>query len=163
MSQRTEPASDETFLLRAVALGRRGMEAREGGPFGAVVVQDGRIVGEGWNRVLAANDPTAHAEIEAVRDACRRLGRHELESCVLYASAEPCPMCLAALYWARIDRIVFAAPAAEAAAVGFDDRFIREQLCRPLAARSLPELPHPLDEARQLLADYAADPDRVRY
>jgi tRNA(Arg) A34 adenosine deaminase TadA len=111
-------------MRAAIALARRGVTAGDGGPFGAVVVREGRILGRGWNRVIVDRDPTAHAEMAAIRDACRRLRVFHLEGCTLYSACEPCPMCLAAAYWARIPRIVYGAGAADAAALGFDDRRI---------------------------------------
>jgi guanine deaminase len=98
---------DDQFLARAIALAQQGSENGEGGPFGAVIVHDGKIIAEGWNRVVASGDPTAHAEISAIRSACAALGNFHLTGCTLYASSEPCPMCLSAAYWARIERIVF--------------------------------------------------------
>jgi tRNA(Arg) A34 adenosine deaminase TadA len=154
---------DERFLRRAIELSRHGMEAGDGGPFGAVVVRGVEVIGEGWNRVVCCNDPTAHAEVEAIRAACRRLGTFRLSGCVLYASAEPCPMCLAAIYWARIDRIVFAGSAADAAAIGFDDALFYEQLGRAPDLRQVPQVQMLREEALAVMRDYAANPDRVRY
>ncbi len=113
--------TDDQFLAHAIDLARKGSELGEGGPFGAVIVRDGKIIGEGWNRVVATHDPTAHAEIIAVRTACAAVDCFHLPKTTLYASSEPCPMCLAAAYWARIERIVFANSRAEAAAIGFCD------------------------------------------
>src|SRR5713226_3619217 len=110
----------ERFMRRAIALGRRGLKAGHGGPFGAVVVRRGAIVGEGWNRVVATGDPTAHGEIVAIRAAGRRLGSFRLSGCDLYTSGEPCLMCLSAIYWARIDRIFFGFTVGAAARIGFD-------------------------------------------
>ncbi|MDZ4083855.1 MAG: nucleoside deaminase, partial [Bdellovibrionales bacterium] len=97
----------QDFMRRAIELSRRNMQTGAGGPFGAVIVKDGKIVGEGWNKVTSINDPTAHAEVEAIRDACKNLSTFELKDCELYTSCEPCPMCLAATYWARIGAIYF--------------------------------------------------------
>jgi guanine deaminase len=140
MSVVTDPPADaEQLIARAVEAGRAGMRARLGGPFGAVVVAaDGSVVGEGCNRVTSANDPTAHAEIVAIRAACVRLEAFSLDGCTLYTSCEPCPMCLAAAYWARIDRIVYSASRADAAAGGFDDALIYEEIGRPLEDRQIP-------------------------
>ena len=116
------PGGAEAHLLRAVAAGRAGMLAGQGGPFGAVIVgPDGQPIAEGCNRVTSANDPTAHAEVSAIRAACAALGTFKLEGCTLYTSCEPCPMCLAAAYWARVDGIVYGASREDAAAAGFDD------------------------------------------
>ena len=112
---------DERFMRRAVELSREGMEQGAGGPFGAVIAKDGRAVGEGWNHVTSGNDPTAHAEVVAIRAAAAALGTPDLSGCTLYASCEPCPMCLAAALWARIDRVVYGASHADAALSGFDE------------------------------------------
>jgi len=125
------------YMLEAIRLGGQGMARGDGGPFGAVIVRDKRIVGRGWNRVLADKDPTAHAEITAIRDACRRLGHHWLPQCRIYVSCEPCPMCLAAIYWARIETIVYGADRKDAAAIGFLDQDLYRQLALPADQRSL--------------------------
>ncbi|MFW5832472.1 MAG: nucleoside deaminase [Pseudomonadota bacterium] len=127
---------DAALLQRAIDLAVANVTAG-GGPFGAVVVKDGRIVAEGGNRVTADLDPTAHAEIQAIRAACRALGTFSLEGCVLYSSCEPCPMCLAAAHWARLDRVVFAADRHDAAAADFDDAVLYDEVARPLEARRL--------------------------
>jgi guanine deaminase len=128
---------EAALLARAIALGVANVAAG-GGPFGAVIAQDGRIVAEGANRVTASCDPTAHAEIVAIREAGRALGRFSLEGLTLYASCEPCPMCLAACYWARLDRVVFAADRFDAQEAGFDDAHIYAELAKPAEARALP-------------------------
>jgi guanine deaminase len=128
----------EEFMRRAIALGIENVRSGKGGPFGAVVVKDGRIVAEGANRVTATNDPTAHAEIVAIREACRVLGVFQLSGCDLYTTCEPCPMCLGAIYWARPARVFYACVAADAAAVGFDDAFIYEELKHPPGERRMP-------------------------
>jgi tRNA(Arg) A34 adenosine deaminase TadA len=139
------------------------MAAGAGGPFGAVIVKDGRIVGEGWNRVTSTNDPTAHAEVVAIREACRALGTFKLDGAVLYTSCEPCPMCLAATYWARIGRIVYANSRADAAAIGFDDDFLYREIPLPLEARSIPIVRALAGEAIRVFEDWAAKPDRIAY
>lgn len=116
------------FMRRAIALGKENVRTGGGGPFAAVVVKDGRIIAEGVNRVTTTNDPTAHAEVVAIREACRTLGIFQLEGCELYTTCEPCPMCLGAIYWARPARVYYACLASDAAAVGFDDAFIYEEL-----------------------------------
>lgn len=153
----------ERFLRRAIELSRLGMEAGDGGPFGAVVVRDGQIVGEGWNRVVRDIDPTSHAEVVAIRDACRRLGQFRLTGCQIFTSAEPCPMCLAAIYWGRLDRIVFASSATDAALIGFDDAFFYEQLGLPAERRQVPQVQALREEALVVFRDYAAKADRVPY
>jgi guanine deaminase len=150
-------------MRRAIALGRRGMKAGEGGPFGAVIVRNGRIVGEGWNRVLASNDPTAHGEIVAIRDAGRRLKSFSLAGCDLYTSGEPCPMCLSAIHWARIERVFFGFTVKDAARIGFDDQRIYRQLARPRGRRRIPEIQLLAKEARRVVREYAANPRRARY
>src|SRR5579863_369776 len=115
---------DKEYIREAIELARRGVSAGLGGPFGCVIVRHGQVVGRGSNEVTSSNDPTAHAEIVAIRDACRQLGHYQLTDCVLYASCEPCPMCLGAIYWARPKRVVYAAPRGQAAAAGFDDGLI---------------------------------------
>ena len=129
---------NEQFMQRAIALAVQNVQSGRGGPFAALVVKDGKVVAEGANQVTSTNDPTAHAEIVAIRAACRALGDFQLVGCDLYTTCEPCPMCLGAIYWARPARIFYAASAADAASAGFDDAFIYEEIRRPLDARSLP-------------------------
>ena len=126
------------FLDEAIRLAVEGMESFAGGPFGAVVVKDEVVIGRGYNRVTSTNDPTAHAEIVAIREACRRLGTFSLAGCEIYSSCEPCPMCLAAGYWARLDRIYYANTREEAAAIGFDDLHFYRELALGPEQRSLP-------------------------
>ncbi|MEW8294632.1 MAG: nucleoside deaminase [Candidatus Thiodiazotropha sp.] len=126
---------DEAFMTEALMLAKRGIELGDGGPFGAVLVLDGRIIGRGWNQVVKLNDPTAHAEILAIRDACARAKRFHLPGSVLYTSCEPCPMCLSAVYWTRIERLVYAAGADDAAAIGFSDSEIKAELDKPAKDR----------------------------
>jgi guanine deaminase len=126
------------FMRRAIALALENVRSSKGGPFASVVVKEHRIIAEGTNRVTATNDPTAHAEIVAIREACRVLGDFQLTGCDLYTTCEPCPMCLGAIYWARPARIFYAATAADAAAAGFDDDFIYHELKLPPAARRIP-------------------------
>ncbi len=140
---------DEQFLRESLRLAALGMERGEGGPFGALVVRGTEVLGRGWNRVLATNDPTAHAEVVAIREACNRVRSYWLVGCTLYSSCEPCPMCLAAAYWARIPRLVFAAGREDAAAIGFADRELYRQLALPPGGRSM--------ELRQLLAEEARE------
>src|SRR3546814_2235257 len=150
-------------MRHAIALSRRHMQAGAGGPFGAVVVKDGEIVGEGWNRVTSQNDPTAHAEVVAIREACGRLKRFDLRGAVLYTSCEPCPMCLAATYWARIDRLYYGNTQADAAAIDFDDAFLYRELALPMPQRSLrcEQILH--GGARSVFEEWAAKPDKVWY
>lgn len=149
--------------MRAIELARHGMRRGDGGPFGAVVVRDGEIIGEGWNRVLATNDPTAHGEVTAIRDACARIGGFDLHGCEIYTTGEPCPMCLGAIYWARVSSIRYGFSIEDAAAIGFDDRAFYRQFALPVAERDVPSSGLCRDEALQLAAEYAAMPDRRIY
>ena len=128
----------EAFMREAIGLAKEGVSRGDGGPFGAVVVRSGEVVGRGWNRVVVDNDPTAHAEMVAIRDACRRLGVFHLRGCELYTACEPCPMCLAAVHWARLEQVWYAASTVDAAAVGFDDAHIHRQVRLPEEHRLLP-------------------------
>jgi len=154
---------DERFLREAIRLSLDGMQAGAGGPFGAVVVRDGEIVGRGSNRVTSTNDPTAHAEIVAIRDACTRLERFSLAGCQIYSSCEPCPMCLAAIYWARLDRLVYAATRADAAQAGFDDAHIHREIPLPADARSLSTAQALQQEALVALEAWTQKEDRIEY
>jgi tRNA(Arg) A34 adenosine deaminase TadA len=129
--------TDREYLRQAIELARRGVEDGVGGPFGCVIVKDGVVIGKGCNGVTSTNDPTAHAEIVAIRDACRQLGYYQLTGCILYASCEPCPMCLGAIYWARPKRVVYAATRQQAAAAGFDDAFIYREIEVPMGERRI--------------------------
>jgi len=151
------------FMRRAIDLARQGVEAGDGGPFGAVIVKNDRIVGEGWNRVIATNDPTAHGEISAIRNACERLGTYDLSGCDIFTTGEPCPMCLAAIYWARIKTIYFGFSIEDAARIGFDDRFIFEEFRRPPEERLIQRKELLKDEAFDLAKAFASDPDHVTY
>ena len=150
-------------MRRAISLSRERMEAGDGGPFGAVVVKQGRIVGEGNNRVTTANDPTAHAEVVAIREACRTLGSFSLEGCDIYSSCEPCPMCLAAIYWARIRHLYFANSRADAARIDFDDDLIYREVALPIEDRSLPATRLLADEARAVFDEWLVKPDKISY
>src|SRR3982750_3139880 len=150
-----EAAQQARWMNEAIALARAGMREHGGGPFGAVVVADNNIVGRGWNQVAHLLDPTAHAEVTAIRDACRALQRFDLHGCVLYTSCEPCPMCLSAIYWARLDRVYFASTRKDAAGIGFDDDFIYQQIPLEIAARSLPMAQLPTAAAADLFAEWA--------
>lgn len=161
-SPAADPRPDPAFLAEAVRLAGESVETG-GGPFGAVVVRDGLVVGRGRNRVVPASDPTAHAEIEAIRDACRTLGTHQLDGCVLYASSEPCPMCLGAIYWARPAAVWYANPRDEAAAVGFDDALIYEEIRRGPSDRKIPMRRLRLEGAREPFSRWRAKHDRVAY
>lgn len=156
-------STDDMFLTRAIELAQKASKSGDGGPFGAVIVYQGKIIAEGWNRVLSSGDPTAHAEISAIRSACTTLKHFHLTGCTLYTSSEPCPMCLSAAYWARIERIVFANSRAEAAAIGFCDDELYEELNRHFSARSIVMEHHPLPEALQPMQDWFNKADHTRY
>jgi guanine deaminase len=157
------PSIRQKFMREAIRLSIRMMRRGQGGPFGAVVVQNGRIVGRGWNLVTSANDPTAHAEVVAIRAACQRLKRFQLDDCDLYTSCEPCPMCLSAIYWARLRRVFYANTRQDAARINFDDDFIYQQVALPLKKRKLPmkQLLH--KEALAAFAEWEQKPDRILY
>lgn len=152
-----------SFLLEAIRLSIEKMEANEGGPFGALVVRDGEIVGRGWNQVTSANDPTAHAEVVAIREACASLKTFSLAGCEIYSSCEPCPLCLAAIYWSRMDRIYYAATSDDAASAGFDDRNFYREIMKPVAGRSIPMEQMMRDEALVALRRWVDKEDAVRY
>jgi tRNA(Arg) A34 adenosine deaminase TadA len=139
------------------------MDTGRGGPFGCVIVRKGAIVARGNNRVTSTNDPTAHAEVTAIREACAALGTFLLEDCELYTSCEPCPMCLAAIYWARIPRVYYGNTRADAAAIGFDDDFIYRQIPLPPEQRALAMQPLLRAEAQATFKGWAAKPDKARY
>jgi guanine deaminase len=155
--------SSKDFMREAIRLAEEGMNAGRGGPFGCVVVQGGEIIGRGCNMVTSTNDPTAHAEIVAIRRACERLGTWQLADCMLYASCEPCPMCLAAIYWARIPGIHYSGTRADAAAIGFDDDFIYRQIPLPPGERALSMTPLLREEALAVFRAWDAKPDKLRY
>jgi len=154
---------NKSFMQEAIRISIEMMRQGKGGPFGAVIVRDGQIVGRGSNEVTSTNDPTAHAEVVAIRDACRRLGDFRLEGCELYASCEPCPMCLSAIYWARIGRIYYGNTRQDAADAGFDDDFIYQELARPPASRRIPCDQIMREEALAAMREWKAKADKVEY
>jgi tRNA(Arg) A34 adenosine deaminase TadA len=153
----------EAFMRQTLDLALASVQKSVGGPFGAVVVQNGRVVGQGTNQVTTANDPTAHAEIVAIRQAAQALRAFRLEGCEIYASCEPCPMCLAAIYWARIDRVYYAATRADAAATGFDDALIYQDMSLPITERRLPMIQLLPGEAQAALEAWKVSPTKVPY
>jgi tRNA(Arg) A34 adenosine deaminase TadA len=155
--------NDDSLLRETIRLSREHMLAGEGGPFGAIIARDGEILSRGWNRVTSTNDPTAHAEIVAIRAACARLGTFTLDGCVLYSSCEPCPMCLTAAYWARISRIVFAASRHDAAGAGFDDEWLYRELPLAIEARRVPTRQTLREEAQRVFAEWLQFPGRIVY
>jgi len=151
------------YMREAIALAGQGAERGDGGPFGALVVLHGEIIGRGWNRVLADTDPTAHAEMIALRQAARRLGDVHLTGATLYSSCEPCPMCLSAAYWAHVDHICYGATADDAAAIGFDDRFIYQDLVRPRQQRRIPMEPVSREQVLKLFDSWEKSGNKVIY
>lgn len=156
-------APNAEYLRRAIALATENVTSGRGGPFGAVIVRDGQIVGEGANSVTATLDATAHAEVVAIRAACKTLGAFSLAGCELYTSCEPCPMCLAASYWAHVDRIYYGAGAEDAAQAGFADAFLYEQLRKDAKERSLPSTQLLRDEAWASFAAWIASSSKIEY
>ena len=154
---------DAAFLGRAVALSRSRMEAGQGGPFGAVIVRGGVVLAEGWNAVTSSKDPTAHAEVTAIRRACAAVDDFSLVGATLYSSCEPCPMCLSAIYWARLGRLVYANTRDQAAAIGFDDAFLYGEVPKAPLERSLPTRHLPLPEAEAAFHAWAGKADKVSY
>ena len=150
-------------MRAAILLSHLKMKANCGGPFGAVVVRKGKIVGRGWNQVTSTNDPTAHAEVSAIRDACQKLETFQLDDCELYSSCEPCPMCLAAIYWARFKKIYYANTRQDAARIGFDDDFIYHEVARPVARRKIPMKQLCRNEALKVFAEWKSKPDKIQY
>lgn len=157
------PSPDLAFLERCVEAASRNATRGEGGPFAALIAKDGVVVAEGHNQVLSLSDPTAHAEVQAIRAACRALGTFQLSGCVLYTSCEPCPMCLGAIYWARPDRVYFAARREDAAAAGFDDKVIYDELPLPGTSRRIPCHHVVMPKATNPFATWLAFTHRVPY
>ncbi len=151
------------FMKEAIRISIQMMRQNQGGPFGAVVVRNGRVVGRGWNQVTTSNDPTAHAEVVAIRDACRRLKTFQLDDCELYTSCEPCPMCLSAMYWARLKKVYYGNTRADAAAIEFDDDFIYTEIPLPIAERKLPMKQLLRKEALAVFVEWKNKKDKVRY
>jgi tRNA(Arg) A34 adenosine deaminase TadA len=151
------------FMREAIRLSREKLRGGGGGPFGAIIVRDGAIIARGWNRVTAMNDPTAHAEVTAIRAACRRLKTFRLDDCELYASCEPCPMCLAAIYWAHLEKIYFAGTRLDAARIGFDDNLIYREISRPVARRKIPMRQLLRPETLAVFAEWKNKADKVSY
>lgn len=164
VSRGTGPGEDHArFLEEAVDLARRGVAAGDGGPFGALVVLDGEVIGRGWNRVPSSNDPTAHAEVVAIREACQRLGSFQLTGAVVYASCEPCPMCLGAVYWARPTALYYAATKHHAARADFSDAFIYDEIALDPTVRSIPFRRVEVPGAAEVFEEWLAKADRTAY
>ncbi len=154
---------DEAYMREAIELARTGMQQGDGGPFGCVIVKGGKVIGRGQNKVTSTNDPTAHAEVVAIREACEHLNDFQLTGCTLYASCEPCPMCLGAIYWARPDRLVFACTRQDAASVGFDDQLIYDELPLPPDKRRIPMTSLLRSEGRMVLNEWSLKEDKTPY
>jgi guanine deaminase len=154
----------EKFMTRAIELAQAGVDQNLGGPFGCVIVRNGKIVGEGNNQVTSTLDPTAHAEIVAIREACRNLNSFQLVECIVYTSCEPCPMCLGAIYWSRPERIFIACNRQDAAQAGFDDEFIYEEIASPdFASRSVPMSMLMREQGLAVFQSWIEKPDKVEY
>lgn len=151
------------FMKMAIDLSREGMQSGVGGPFGCVIVKDGQVIGKGSNAVSSSNDPTAHAEVVAIRDACKNLGYFQLDGCILYTSCEPCPMCLGAIYWARPAKVYYANTKVNAARIDFDDQFIYEELELPLEQRKIPFQQLMNDEAWEVFEEWKNKSDKTLY
>ena len=155
--------NDKEFMRRAIQLAQSGIDGNAGGPFGAVVVKNGKIVGEGCNRVTSTNDPTAHAEIVAIRNACQKLNSFQLDGCIIYTSCEPCPMCLGAIYWARPARVFYACTREDAAQIGFDDQFIYEEIEKNFEHRQMKLVNLMRDEGLTVFQNWANKTDKTKY
>ena len=151
------------FMREAIRLSLTKMRANCGGPFGAVVVRNGKIVGRGWNQVTSTNDPTAHAEVAAIRAACKKIKTFQLDACELYTSCEPCPMCLSAIYWARLKKVYFANTRKDAAKINFDDDLIYREVATPISKRMIPMQQVLRLEALEVFAEWKDKVDKVRY
>lgn len=154
---------DLKHLQQAIDLAQEKMEAGEGGPFGALIVKEGRVIAEGWNRVTSINDPTAHAEVVAIRNACQALNTFSLAGCEIYSSCEPCPMCLSAILWARLDALYYAGSRSQAAEAGFDDSYFYEQVSLPEEKRDLPTASDLSEEAEHVFSLWKRKEDRIEY
>ena len=154
---------DNPFMARAIQLSIENVHSGCGGPFGAVIVKDGTMIAEGVNQVTSTNDPTAHAEILAIRAACTKLGVFDLHECEIYTSCEPCPMCLGAIYWARLSRIYFASAAADASRIGFDDSMIYREIAQPLTQRTIPMIQLMREESLAAFRAWETKPNKIVY
>ncbi len=154
---------DNPFMARAVQLSIENVRSGLGGPFGAVVVKDSAVIAEGTNQVSSRNDPTAHAEVLAIREACKKLGAFDLQGCELYTSCEPCPMCLGAIYWSRLSRVYFANAVADASKIGFDDSLIYRELAQPHSQRKIPMIQMMRKPALAAFREWEDKPDKITY
>jgi guanine deaminase len=154
---------DNPLMARAIQLSVENVLSGRGGPFGAVIAKDGQIIAEAANQVTSRNDPTAHAEVVAIREACGKLRSFDLQGCEIYASCEPCPMCLAAIYWARLDRIYFAGAAADASQAGFDDSLIYDELRRNRSQRKVPMVQLMREQSIEAFRAWKNSPNKIQY
>lgn len=154
---------DNPFMARAIQLSIENVHSNRGGPFGAVIVKNGSIIAEGVNRVTVSNDPTAHAEMIAIREACAKLGVFELKDCDLYSSCEPCPMCFGAIYWTRLARVYFGNLAADASRIGFDDSFIYRECAQPFDKRAIPMIQTMREQALEAFRAWQEKPNKIWY
>ena len=155
--------SDREFIRKAIALSEKGMDQGAGGPFGALVVKNGKIISEGYNKVTSTNDPTAHAEIVAIREACEKLDSFQLDDCIIYTSCEPCPMCLGAIYWARPKAVYYACTKEDAAAIGFDDHFIYNEIEANIEDRIIRFINMNREEGKKIFDKWAKKEERIKY
>ena len=151
-----------TYMKKAIELSQKNIQSG-GGPFGAVIVKDGKIIGEGWNKVTANNDPTAHAEVEAIREACKNLSDFDLSGAEIYTSCEPCPMCLSAIYWARLSKIYYANTKKDAASIQFDDDFIYTEISKPMSERKISMTQLMRDEAFEVFKQWETSEIKIKY
>lgn len=159
----SQEEKDKQFMFYAIELASRGVQSNAGGPFGAVIVKNGEIIGEGWNQVTSTNDPTAHAEIVAIRNACKRTGTFQLDGAIIYTSCEPCPMCLGAIYWARIEKIFYACTRLDAASINFDDDFIYKEINLSPQNRRIQSINLLREEALKVFKQWEEKPDKIPY
>ena len=150
-------------MSKAIELAEKGVDSNAGGPFGAVVVKDGEIIAEGYNQVTSKNDPTAHAEVEAIRNACKELNSFQLDDCIIYTSCEPCPMCLGAIYWARPKEVYYACTREDAASIDFDDQFIYSEISKEINGRQIPFINLMRKEASSVFKKWAKKDDKIEY
>lgn len=158
-----QSSSKNPFLFEAIKLSRDNIRSGKGGPFGAVIVREGIVIARGTNLVTSANDPTAHAEIVAIREACQALGTFQLDDCEIYSSCEPCPMCLGAIYWARLNRITYANTRSDAARIGFDDEFLYREIAVPPTERTIPIVGVHSEEALEVFREWETMENKIRY
>ncbi len=154
---------DQKMMREAISLSAHGIHTKQGGPFGAVVVKNGKIIGRGFNQVTSTNDPTAHAEMVAIRDACKNIGNFSLEGATIFTSCEPCPMCFAAIYWARIQKVFYANTQADAEEIGFDDAFIYAEIAKNINNRQIPFVQIEREKALVVFQEWKNDQNKTQY